>query len=810
MSQKSLEDREKIKNSSIDKLLDHLSSNRGGLTSKEASKRLKEYGLNEISEEKINPIIKFLKYFWGPIPWMIEIAIVISALIGHYADLGIISVLLILNAVVGFWQEYKASTAIELLKEKLAINARVLRDGKWTEIPAKVLVPGDVVHVRLGDVVPADLKLIKGDFLSIDESAITGESLPVERKTSELAYSGSVIRQGEMTALVVLTGMNTYFGKTAQLVEEATTRSHLKKAVVKIGNYLIVMAAMLVALIFVVALFRQESLFSTLQFALVLVVASIPVALPAVLSVTMAVGAIALAKKEAIVSRLVSIEEMAGVDILCSDKTGTITKNELAVAGLKSFNGFDQNQILMYAALASEGESGDPIDEAILSKTTGEIGSVIGEYNVKKFKPFDPVIKRTEALVEGRGDSFRVSKGAAQEILALAHEFAEEVDKVVNEYAKKGYRSLGVGKSDKAGKWHYVGIIALYDPPREDSAQTIKAAQSMGVEVKMVTGDHLAIAKEVSGEVNLGSNIILPTDFIDEPDRKAKSIVEDSDGFAQVFPEHKYHIVELLQEDGHIVGMTGDGVNDAPALKKADVGIAVSGATDAAKSAAAIVLTKPGLSVIIDSIKESRKIFQRMNNYSIYRIAETVRVLFFITSSIIVFNFYPVTALMIVLLALLNDAPIMTIAYDNVIYSKQPEKWDMRMILTMATILGSVGVVSSFLILYIGVDIFHLSREVLQSFIYLKLSVAGHLMVFVARTKGPFWSVRPALPLFLAVILTQLTATIITVYGILLPAMGWYLAIFIWIYAFIAFIITDFIKVMMYRLLNHENENLNM
>ena len=349
-----------------------------------------------------------------------------------------------------------------------------------------------------------------------------------------------------------------------------------------------------------------------------------------------------------------------------------------------------------------------------------------------------------------------------------------------------------------------MGIIALYDPPREDSAFTIKTAQAMGVEVKMVTGDHLAIAQEVSGEVNLGAEIVLPEDFIEESDRKAKKIVEESDGFAQVFPEHKYHIVELLQDAGHIVGMTGDGVNDAPALKKADVGIAVSGSTDAAKSAAAIVLTKPGLSVIIDSIKESRKIFQRMNNYSIYRIAETIRVLFFISSSIMVFNFYPVTALMIVLLALLNDAPIMTIAYDNVIYSKQPEKWDMRMILSVATILGFVGVLSSFLILYIGVDIFHLSREVLQSFIYLKLSVAGHLMVFVARTKGPFWSVKPALPLFLAIILTQLTATLITVYGILLPAMGWYLAIFVWIYAVIAFVKTDFIKVLMYRLFNHE------
>lgn len=346
------EDREKAKISTIDDLLDDLSTNIGGLSSEEALKRLDFYGSNEISEKEVNNFVRFLRYFWGPIPWMIEIAIVLSAFIGHYADLGIITVLLFLNAFVGFWQEYKANNAIELLKEKLAINARVLRDKEWREISAKELVPGDIVHVRLGDVVPADMKLMKGKYLSVDESALTGESLPVEKKSSDIAYSGSIIKQGEMDALVILTGMKTYFGKTAGLVEEAETRSHLKKAVVKIGDYLIVIATMLVAIIFITALFRQESFLTTLQFALVLIVASIPVALPAVLSVTMAVGAIALAKKEAIVSKLVSIEEMAGVDILCSDKTGTITKNELAVAGLKSFSGYDDKELLLFAYLA--------------------------------------------------------------------------------------------------------------------------------------------------------------------------------------------------------------------------------------------------------------------------------------------------------------------------------------------------------------------------------------------------------------------------------------------------------------------------
>ncbi len=374
----------------------------------------------------------------------------------------------------------------------------------------------------------------------------------------------------------------------------------------------------------------------------------------------------------------------------------------------------------------------------------------------------------------------------------------------VDDLAQRGYRSLGVAKTDESGKWQYVGLMGLYDPPRDDSAETIKNAHSMGIDVKMVTGDHIAIAKEISKLVNLGTNIIIPENFLDKSDGKIDVDVEETDGFAEVFPEHKYRIVEILQSKGHIVGMTGDGVNDAPALKKANVGIAVAGATDAAKSAASIVLTQPGISVLIDSIKESRKIFQRMNNYSIYRITETIRVLFFITLSILIFQFYPITALMIVLLALLNDAPIMSIAYDNVKYSNKPEKWNLRIILLIATFLGILGVIESFFVLYLGIGILKLSIPVLQSFIYLKLSVAGHLTVFMARTKGHFWEIKPAPQLFIAIVGTQLIATLITVYGILLPAMGWFLAGIIWVEALTAFFIIDAIKVRFYNLLNKE------
>jgi H+-transporting ATPase len=793
---------------SIDEVLGKLSAEKNGLSSEEAASRLTQFGPNEIAEKKLNPILKFLSYFWGPIPWMIEAAAILSAIIHHWEDFLIIAVLLLLNAVVGFWQEHKADNAIELLKNKLALQARVKRNGRWQQLLSRELVPGDVVRIRLGEIVPADLKLFEGDYLLADESALTGESLPVEKHIEEMAYAGAVIRQGEMDALVVATGMHTYFGETAKLVEEAKTQSHFQKAVIKIGNYLIVMAVILVAIIFLAALFRHENMVETLQFALVLTVAAIPVALPPVLSVTMAVGATVLAKKEAFVSKLLAIEEMAGMDVLCSDKTGTITKNDLTLAEVETFPGFTPQDVLLNGALASREEDGDPIDSAIIAKASADLSQSLTGFQTVNFKPFDPVSKRTEATLEdAAGKQFKVTKGAPQVILDLIGDqeaIRGKVEAVVDAFAGKGYRSLGVARTNGSGTWQYVGLIPLFDPPREDSAATIKTAQDMGVEVKMVTGDHTAIAKEIAKQVNLRADIQPVTAFIDKPDREAQRIVEEADGFAQVFPEHKYQIVELLQARGHIVGMTGDGVNDAPALKKADAGIAVAGATDAAKSAADIVLTRPGLSVIIDAIKESRRIFQRMNSYAIYRIAETIRVLFFVALSILVFKFYPVTAIMIVLLALFNDAPIMAIAYDNVRYAQTPEKWNMRVVLGMATFLGIIGVISSFLIFYIGEHVLKLNRDLVQSFIFLKLAVAGHLTIFVSRTRGPFWSLRPGAALFWSAVVTKILATLVVVFGWYVAPLNWHLALFVWAYALTAFIITDFLKVVLYKILDHK------
>jgi H+-transporting ATPase len=709
--------------------------------------------------------------------------------------------------VVGFWEEHQAGNAIAALKAKLAINARVKRDGKWVTPPARELVPGDVIRVRLGDIVPADARLLDGDPVEVDQSALTGESLPATRKSGEAIFSGSIVRQGEIGALVYATGANTYFGKTAQLVQEAHTVSHFQRAVLNIGNYLILLAVTLVAVIITVALFRGDPILTTLQFALVLTVAAIPVAMPTVLSVTMAVGARLLAKKEAIVTRLAAIEELAGVDVLCADKTGTLTQNKLTLGDPFSVNNVPADQVIFNAALASRADNKDTIDLAVLGGLKND--QALKAYQVVHFQPFDPVHKRTEATVKGAdGNEFKVTKGAPQVILELsanAGHVKPAVEKAIDEFAARGFRSLGVARADAQGEWQFLGVLPLFDPPRVDAKATIATARQIGVNVKMVTGDQLAIAQETAKKLGMGTDILDAGGFGDTKHHETAQLtesIEKADGFAQVFPEHKFHIVDVLQESGHIVGMTGDGVNDAPALKKADCGIAVSGATDAARAAASIVLMTPGLSVIIDAIKESRNIFQRMNSYAIYRIAETLRVLLFMTLAILVFNFYPLTAVMIVMLALLNDGAILSIAYDNVHYKDKPEAWNMRMVLGVATVLGVAGVVSAFTLFYLGDRVFHLDRAHIQTLMYLKLSVAGHLTIFLTRTRGPFWSIRPARVLWVAVLGTQVLATLIAVYGLFMTPLGWGWALFVWGYALAWFLVNDRVKLLAYRIVD--------
>ncbi len=796
-----------LKTIPMPELLKKLESSADGLTHAEATKRLTQYGHNAIAEKKANAFLKFLSYFWGPIPWMIEAAVVLSAAVRHWLDFFVILLLLCSNAVVGFWEEHQAGNAIAALRSKLAIKARVLRDGTWGNPNASDLVPGDVIRMRLGDIVPADARLLGGDPIQVDESTLTGESLPATRKAGDAVFSGSIVRRGEANAMVYATGTHTYFGKTAKLVEGARTVSHFQRAVLKIGDYLIVLATALVLLVVIVALFRHDPVLDTLEFALVLLVAAIPVAMPTVLSVTMAVGARLLAKKQAIVTRLAAIEELAGVDVLCSDKTGTLTENKLTLGAPFCVHGVTADQVIVDAALASRAEDKDTIDLAVLA---GVKSGALKDYSVLHFQPFDPVHKRTEATVKGAdGKQFRVAKGAPQVILQMSTDAAAvkpDVDKAVNDFAARGFRSLGVARADADGKWKFAGVLPMSDPPRPQAKATIAQAKQMGVHVKMVTGDAIAIAKEMSRELGMGTNILDASSLHDAKGgeiAKADESIEKADGFAQVFPADKYHIIEVLQKDNHIVGMTGDGVNDAPALKKADCGVAVSGATDAARAAASIVLLAPGLSVIIDAVKESRRIFKRMNSYAMYRIAETLRVLLFMVLAILVFNFYPVTAVMIVMLALLNDGAILSIAYDNVRYRNMPEAWNMRQVLGVSTVLGIVGVVAAFGLFYIGERVLHLDHSHVQTLMYLKLSVAGHLTIFLTRTRGPWWSTRPANILLIAVVGTQALATLMAVYGFgIMTPIGWELAAFVWGYAIVCALLTDPIKLLAYRILD--------
>jgi len=801
------------KTANIGDVLEEFKTSRDGLTTQECEERLKQYGYNQLEEKKVSPIMKFLNYFWGPIPWMIEVAAILSLIVRHWADFIIITIMLLINAFIGFIEEHKADNALDALKNQLALKAKVLRDKQWQEIDARLLVPGDIVRLRLGDIIPADVILIEGDYLSVDQAALTGESLPVTKRIGDEVYSGSIVKQGEMVAVVKATGENTYFGKTAKLVESAGAISHFQKAVMQIGDFLIFTSIFLSIILATFEIARGESVLVLVEFILILIVASIPVAMPAVLSVTMAMGAFELSKKKAIVSHLQSIEEMAGIDILCSDKTGTLTKNKITLGDPVLFNQTDKDEIILVASLASKEENKDAIDSAILSSLKDR--SILNNFSQEKFVPFDPISKRTEAVIKDlrNNSKFMVSKGAPQVILQLCSvdtETYSKADEIIKNLASKGYRTLGVAKKEN-GDWKFLGILPMYDPPREDSKETIQKAKELGISVKMITGDNIAIAKEIASQLGLGRNI-LPADVIfKDVDidhlRKANiNAVEKADGFAQVFPEHKYAIVKALQEKKHLVGMTGDGVNDAPALKQADVGIAVSNATDAARAAASLILTAPGLSVIIDAVKEARKIFARMMSYTIYRIAMTIDIMIFVVLAMVIFGQYPLTAVMIILLALMDDIPIMTISTDNTYLDPKPVKWEMSKVLTISTVMGLLAVAQTF-VLFLAGKYYHLSTPYIQTMMFLQLVAGGHLMLFVTRTKKCFFGRPfPSWQLFTAIMLTQIAAILMAGFGFLMPAISWTTIALIWAYNIGWMIVEDIVKLGVYYYM-HEDKS---
>ena len=831
-----------------------------GLSADEAARRLQESGPNEIATREESLWARLGRRFWGPIPWMIELAAVLSALVGKWEDFAIILAMLLINVFLDFFQEYRALNALAALQAGLAKTARVRRDGIFALLPVRELVPGDIVKLRLGEVVPADCQLISGDFISVDQSSLTGESLPVSRGVGEVVFANTIVKQGEMLAVVVNTGMHTDFSSVVSLVAEAqlSSRSHFQEMVLQIGRFLILLTLVLSVLIILVGMFREQPMLEILRFALVLAVAAIPVALPAVLSVTMAVGAVNLARHKVIVSRLTAVEELAGVDVFCSDKTGTLTRNEMTVVEPQALPGFDERQLFLLAALASQRENQDPIEEPLFRYLDEHFPDTdFTQFEISNIVPFDPKGKRTEAVVTHDGASFTVMKGAPQVLIGLAQlddERSRELQARVEGLAVRGYRTLAVGKRESTSEGNaplqLVGLIPMQDPPREDSRAVIDEMHANGVQVKMITGDNLAIAREIGRLLGLneqsirasqltgaaGSELLSLVEMLtvaihhrlkgdvpmSESRTFAKSVVGDLQGlfdtrllereflhthesalvemiervdiFAEVVPEDKYRIVDTLQKGGHIVAMTGDGVNDAPALKKADCGFAVSNATDAARAAADIVLTAPGLSVINEAVKQARITFARMKSYATFRIAETLRIILFMALSILAFDFYPITPLMIILLALLNDIPILAIAYDNTRVHQTPVRWEMRELITLAGLLGLTGVVFTFVLFYL-LEQAGVPRETIQSWIFLKLIVAGHFTLYITRASGWFWQKPWPAPVLLgATFGTELVGTVFAAEGWLMPGIGWGASLLIWAYALFELFVCDAVK----------------
>uniref|UniRef100_A0A453JEU5 Plasma membrane ATPase n=1 Tax=Aegilops tauschii subsp. strangulata TaxID=200361 RepID=A0A453JEU5_AEGTS len=825
----------------LEEVLENLRCSREGLTAEQAQQRLQIFGANKLEEKEESKVLKFLGFMWNPLSWVMEAAAIMAIALANGGNkppdwqdfIGIIT-LLVINSTISFIEENNAGNAAAALMARLAPKAKILRDGRWTEEDAAILVPGDVISIKLGDIIPADARLLEGDPLKIDQSALTGESLPATKGPGDGVYSGSTVKQGEIEAVVIATGVHTFFGKAAHLVDSTNQVGHFQKVLTAIGNFCIcsIGVGMFIEIIVMYPI-QHRAYRPGIDNLLVLLIGGIPIAMPTVLSVTMAIGSHRLSQQGAITKRMTAIEEMAGMDVLCSDKTGTLTLNKLTVDKnlVEVFErGITQDQVILMAARASRTENQDAIDTAIVGMLADPKEARAGIQEVH-FLPFNPTDKRTAlTYIDADGKMHRVSKGAPEQILHLAHNTSEierRVHAVIDKFAERGLRSLAVAyqevpdgrKESPGGPWHFAGLMPLFDPPRHDSAETIRRALNLGVNVKMITGDQLAIGKETGRRLGMGTNMYPSSALLGQKNSDESisalpvdDLIEKADGFAGVFPEHKYEIVKRLQARKHICGMTGDGVNDAPALKKADIGIAVADATDAARSASDIVLTEPGLSVIISAVLTSRAIFQRMKNYTIYAVSITIRIVlgFMLLALIWKFDFPP---FMVLIIAILNDGTIMTISKDRVKPSPLPDSWKLAEIFTTGVILGGYLAIMTVIFFWAAYKtnffprLFHVESlektaqddfQKLAAAIYLQVSTISQALIFVTRSRSWSFAERPGFLLVFAFLVAQLIATLIAVYAdwrfTQIKGIGWGWAGVVWLYNIITYLPLDIIK----------------
>jgi len=752
--------------------LDLLDTNKDyGLTRKEVAKRLNRYGYNEVTEKKRRAIFIFLKKFWNLNAWMLEFIVVTSLLLHNFNDFYIVIALLLLNAVLGFIQEYQASKAVETLRNNLQLNAKVLRDNVWLIIPARELVCGDIVRVRNGDFVPADIKIIQGNIW-INQAALTGESLEVEKKENDILYSGSIVTRAEATGIVIFTGSNTYFGRTIQLVQIAKPKLHIEKAISDIVKSLLIAVVVMLGIALVASIYKGIPLISIIPLFLVLLLTVVPVALPTMFTVTLALGSNKLVKKNVLITRLNALDDAASMDILCADKTGTITMNKLAITEVIPLNSFRKDEVILFGALASEKANKDPIDMAFIE--SAEKNSLLpGHFKRKKFIPFNPDKRRTEAVLQDSHEETKVMKGSFNVIVSLCKidtTEAQKLESLVNNFATKGYKTIAVSVS-KNDQTSIIGLVALQDIPQEDARITIKNLTDLGISVKMLTGDALPIAKEIAGQVGLGKNILKAPDFkkiFEESPQKAMKLAENADGFAEIYPEDKYIIVKSLQAGGHIVGMTGDGVNDVLALKQAEVGTAIYNATDVAKSAASIVLTKEGLSNITEPIRVGRMMFEIINTYMLQKIIWTMLMTSLVLTSLIFTGKFILSSSAALFMLLLTDFGKVSLSTDNRRWSLKPEARKIKDLAKVGIVLALVILVEALSLLYFGSKYFDLftNDQALNTFTFEVLFFFATFSILIVRERGHFWESRPSKFLTSALIFDILAAIMLATIGL--------------------------------------------